>query len=208
VLNVYLKIKILFVKYINVEFLIFQIVFILKKERKEMKKLILIVLISINLFGEQKNNIDINSYLDKTESWKKELTELMNNKNKTIDNKKYLEMIDTGKDGTFMGKKMATIKLPERSSEFIEDPLERANLADKSLIEKEYKEISKKSNNMAKLYKFLATYGKEPSENGTLENEKELYDLIKKGELKLSSKKVKEQDTPIKPINHFLKLSR
>lgn len=173
-----------------------------------MKKLILIVLISINLFGEQKNNIDINSYLDKTESWKKELTELMNNKNKTIDNKKYLEMIDTGKDGTFMGKKMATIKLPERSSEFIEDPLERANLADKSLIEKEYKEISKKSNNMAKLYKFLATYGKEPSENGTLENEKELYDLIKKGELKLSSKKVKEQDTPIKPINHFLKLSR
>lgn len=173
-----------------------------------MKKLILIALISINLFGEQKNNIDINSYLEKTESWKKELSEIIKNNDKNINHKKYLEMIDTGKDGTFMGKKMATIKLPERSSEYIEDPLERANLVDKSLIDKEYKKISKKSHNMAKLYKFLATYGKTPSKDGILENEKELFDLIEKGELKLSSKKVREKDTPIKPINHFLKLSR
>ena len=173
----------------------------------------IILIISMNLFGAQTKttlnvtNEDVQKTLSKSEEWKKELSILMKNKDTKIDNKKYLDMIDTGKDGTFMGKKLPTMKLPERSFETIEDPLKRAELVDKKLIEKEYKDISKKSENLAKLYKFLATYGKQPEKNGNLENEKELFNLIEKGDLKLTSKKVKESESKIKPINHFLKIN-
>lgn len=45
-----------------------------------------------------------------------------------------------------------------------------------------------------------------PRKNGTLENE--LYKLIENGDIKLSSRLVKEQPKKITPVNHFKLLSK
>lgn len=116
--------------------------------------------------------------------------------------------MDKGEDGTFMGRKLATMRLPTRKIEEIKDPLKRAELMNQNRIKNEAYEISKRSENIADLYKFLALYGMYPRKNGDLENEKRLYDLIEKGELKVKSRKVKEAQTKITPVNHFKILSK
>jgi polyribonucleotide nucleotidyltransferase len=64
--------------------------------------------------------------------------------------------MDKGEDGTFMGRKLATMRLPTRKIEEIKDPLKRAELMNQNRIKNEAYEISKRSENIAVLYKFLA----------------------------------------------------
>lgn len=167
-----------------------------------MKKIVFLILIGMNLLASQKNISDKKLESLISDAYKIKLPDSNTNLGNVIDN------MDKGEDGTFMGRKLATMRFPTRTVETIEDPLKRAELANINAINNHSYEIAKKSENVAKLYKFLSLYGIKPRKNGTLENEKELYKLIESGEIKLTSRLVKEQPKKITPVNHFKILSK
>lgn len=173
-----------------------------------MKKILPMILISLSLYASPENIFtiekgneerDLERITNQAETWKEEMK---------ADNLNILDNLHKVEDGSFMGKKMATYKLPTRKIEILDDPLERAKHVNENRIKNNSKDISKKSKNMAKLYQFLAMYGMQPRENGDLPNEKELYQLIKDGKIKLSVEKVKKPESKLRAITHFKQIVR
>ena len=124
--------------------------------------------------------------------------------NKKVNKKSLTEALEMNKNNPF---KIPTMIMPKRSVTET-SPEERANQVNADEIEKNRIKIAKKSKNMANAYSFLATYGIKPREKGNLPGEKELYKLIKEKKIKVSSRRVQESRTKIKPYNMFQKFNK
>ena len=168
----------------------------MKKERRTLIKLILLtVFLSGSAIATEQD------FKNQKKGIQNRINEITNKKSNQTDLSKALEM---NKNSPF---KIPTMIMPTRK---ITEPTpeERAKQVNADRIEKERKEIAKKSENIAAAYSFLSTYGIQPRENGDLPGEKKLYKLIKDKKIKIKSKRVQKRKTTIRPINMFGEFNR
>lgn len=164
--------------------------------RKNMLRVaILVSLLSTAAFSEQKE------FENQNKDIQNRLSEITKSKKSDIDLKSAMEQNKKNPfkiPGMVMPKGTITETTPE----------ERAKEVNKDKIEKEAAAIQKRSKNIPTVYTFLATYGMEPRADGNLPGEKEAYQMIKDGKVKVTGKKVTKGKTKITPYNRFKQLAR